>query len=122
MLNKMFADLTEQSKQFAEPVNKLNELAVANIEKVAGLQVAAMKEFAELSLDNLKGAASVTNPEEFQAFVSSQQEVANTVSKKVAEDAIELTRLGEEFTAEYQKLLQESVANLTKFNLLQPVK
>lgn len=112
MANARFLDTAEQYQSFLNPVVKANKLAVANLEKLVSFQVNAMQSYVELGLDWLKAAAEVSDPKSLQAFFSGQAEAANVVRQKLLDDAKALADLNAEFTAEFDKLVRDNVAEL----------
>ena len=114
MNNDIIATLTTQSQAVVEPVQKLSKLAVANAEKVAALQLATLRSYADLGIAHLKAAAAVQDPKGAQEFVAKSGELAKLVGEKVVADAKAFGQLGTQFNAEVQKLVQENLKNVTR--------
>lgn len=103
-----YADVVEQFKVALAPVQKLNALGVANAEKLAALQIKSLEAYSKLGISQLKAAMAVQDIAGFQAYLADQQEVVKTVSEKLVADAKTVAELGEQFTAEAQKVAKES--------------
>jgi phasin family protein len=113
MYENLLQQLSEQSQKMAEPVNEITSLAVDYIEKISQFQVNAVKAYTELGMDQLKNAASIKDADSLQGFIGRQQDMAQTVSKKIAEDAQTLAKLGEVFASDIQNLAKKDLARLT---------
>ncbi|THB67041.1 MAG: phasin family protein [Gammaproteobacteria bacterium] len=114
MYDNLLQQLSEQSQKMAEPVSEITSLAVDYIEKISQFQVNAVKAYTELGMEQLKNAASIKDPESLQSFIGQQTDMAQTVSKKIAEDAQSLAKLGEVFAADIQSLAKKDLARLTE--------
>ncbi len=114
MYEQLLAQLTEQSQKFAEPVSEITSLTVDYIEKLSQFQVNAVKSYTDLGMDQLKNAADIKDAESLQAFIQKQTEVASSVSKKIAEDAQTLAKMGEVFANDIQALAQKDLARLSE--------
>ncbi|THB72088.1 MAG: phasin family protein [Gammaproteobacteria bacterium] len=114
MYEQLLAQLTEQSQKFAEPVSEITSLTVDYIEKLSQFQVNAVKSYTDLGMDQLKNAADIKDAESLQAFIKKQTEVASSVSKKIAEDAQTLAKMGEVFANDVQALAQKDLARLSE--------
>ena len=114
MYEQLLAQLTEQSQKFAEPVSEITSLTVDYIEKLSQFQVNAVKSYTDLGMDQLKNAADIKDAESLQAFIQKQTEVASSVSKKIAEDAQTLAKMGEVFANDVQALAQKDLARLSE--------
>ena len=98
-------------EKYFEPVQQLNALTVANIEKLVNRQLAAINEAAEISVNQLKSAVEVKDVEGLQTYLQGQAEAARTISERFVEDSKYAVELGTEFNNEVQKLIKESAAD-----------
>ncbi len=114
MYEQLLSQLTEQSQKFAMPVNEITTLTVDYIEKLSQFQVNAVKSYTDLGMDQLKNAAEIKDAESLQAFIQKQTDVASSVSKKIAEDAQTLAKMGEVFATDIQTLAQKDLARLSE--------
>ncbi len=114
MYEKLLSQLTEQSQKFAMPVNEITTLTVGYIEKLSQFQVNAVKSYTDLGMDQLKNASEIKDAESLQAFIQKQTDVASSVSKKIAEDAQTLAKMGEVFATDIQSLAQKDLARLSE--------
>lgn len=104
-----YTDVIEQYKAALAPVQKLTDLGVANVEKLAALQIKSIEVYSNLAISQLKAALSVQDIEGLKTYLADQQEVVKTVSEKLASDAKSVVELGEKFTAEAQKVAEETL-------------
>lgn len=118
-----FANVFAQFQSFQAPVAKANKLAVANFEKLVGFQFNAFRSYVDLSVEQLKAASEVNDSKSLQDFLAGRAEVANVVRQKVLDDAKALADLNAGFLAEFSKLAEENVAEVSdKVAKLNPVK
>ena len=106
MNTNILSTMTEQSKNMMAVAQELNNLAVAEVEKVTALQLASLQNYADLGVNQLKGAAAVNDLESLRAYLSTQPELLKSVGEKMVADAQALTKIGVEFGVEAQKVLQ----------------
>ncbi len=114
MYENLLQQLSEQSQKMTAPVTEITSLTVEYMEKLSQFQVEAVKAYTSLGMDQLKNVAAIKDPESLQSFISQQNDVASTVSKKIAEDAKVLSKLGEVFAADIQNLAKKDLARLTE--------
>ena len=115
MYNEILDKANAQFAELLNPAKKFNSLVVENLEKLASFQLDAAKSYSDLGLQQLRAALEVSDAASLQAYVSNQQKVAETVGKKLTEDANTLAALSKDFGAEVQKLAQENVTVLSQF-------
>jgi phasin family protein len=110
----IFATLTQQSKSFMAPVQKLNNIAIANTEKVIAFQTANLQKYARVGIAQWKAAAQVNDPESLLAYVTAQGARLTDVSGEIVADTKQAYQLGVDFLSEAQKVAQENVASVTE--------
>ncbi|WP_181919221.1 phasin family protein [Alkalilimnicola ehrlichii] len=112
----MFQDVLDRTHaQFAEllaPARKLNGLLLDNIEKLTQFQLEAVRAYSSLGFQQLRASCDISSAQGFQEYLSNQTKVAETLSKKLADDANTLTNLSKNFGEELQKFAQENVTVL----------
>lgn len=113
MNTNVLATLTEQSKSFMAPVQKLNTIAIANTEKLVTFQMESLQKYAELGLAQWRAAAQVNDPESLMAYVTAQGGRMTEVGEQMMADAKQAYQLGMGFLSEAQKVTQENVASVT---------
>lgn len=113
MNTDILATVTEQSRSFIAPVQKLNTIAIANTEKLVAFQTASLQKYAELGLAQWKAAAQVNDPESLMAYLTAQGTRMTDVGEQVMADAKQAYQLGMDLLSEAQKATQENVASVT---------
>ena len=91
------------------PVKELNSLTLNSIEQIAAIQVKNIQENARISVDSLKSAAEIKDLDSLKDYLESQISVAQNISDNAAEDAREITKLGESYASSVQELVEKSV-------------
>ncbi|MCP5209087.1 MAG: phasin family protein [Hahellaceae bacterium] len=105
MTDNLLENFTGQAKNFYEPLTKINQLLVANMQKVAEFQMDAMKSYAELTMKQFKELAEVRDLESLKNYGSGQTESASSIGKKIMEDLKTLGEMGSEFKNEVEKII-----------------
>ena len=109
MSNEVFSNLFDSSPAVPAAIVKANQLAVAHVEKLVGLQFAALQYYADLGFDRLKSAAKVSNSKEWQEFLSDQTQVIGHVNQRVVEDAKALYELSKTARLDYESLVKDVI-------------
>ena len=103
----------EPSQGFLAPLVKTNQLAVANLEKLANLQMKILQSYVDLGLACLKAAAQVHDSASQQAFYTSQFEAAANLPQKWIDDTQAFSTLGAEFQDECSAQAKATVEEWT---------
>ncbi len=96
-------------EQFLAPVKELNELTLKSIEKIAAVQVKAIQENAETSIESLKASAAITDLDSLNEYLQTQLGVAQSVSDKTVKDAQKIAKLAESYANSVQSIVEKSV-------------
>ena len=110
----LFNEIVAKAQSYLAPATKANKLFVANLEKLVAFQFATAQSYADLSLARLKAAAEVEDVKGLQAFYTAQLDTVAALRQKLLDDAKALTDLGNGFKAEFDKLAEETAAELPK--------
>lgn len=108
MKHDLYDNVSKQQENLVATVQKLNRLAVANVEKLVALNMDTLRNYSDLSLNSLKALVEVKTPEALQAYLGKQGEVIKSVGEKLVADAKVVAELGVEFNQQAQKITQES--------------
>lgn len=114
MYDTFFSNTGAEFQQLFAPLQKLNGLMVDQIAKVTEFQLAATRSYADMGVEQLRAVAGIQDTGSLQAFVEQQGKVVQTLNEKLRDDTTTIAALGKDFTAELQKLAQESVAGASK--------
>ncbi len=104
-----FNRIYQQVLGFATSGNQVNRVAVANLEKLTRFQLAALRSYTELGLEQLRAASEVSDLQGLQDFYTRQWEMAGTLNQKLLDDARALADLGAGFKADMDRLTQEGM-------------
>ena len=99
-----------KAEELLAPVKALNELAIANAEKLVALQSKNFEKYSKIALSSLQEASAVADLEQSQAYFKKQGEVSKQVAEDFAADMKEVAELGQAYVAEVQKVVSENVA------------
>jgi phasin family protein len=113
MYNELFPNLFDQPQSYVAPFVKANKLAVSNLEKLVAFQMSALQSYVDMGLGQCKLAAEITNLQECQEFFSRQLDVAGALRQKVMDDAKALADLSAGFKADFDKLAEENISELS---------
>ncbi len=110
MANEVLSNMSEQYKNFLNPVIKANKLSAANLEALVNFQMNSLQSYINLAMERMKTAADINDPASLQSFLTSQAESITNLQQKFLGDTKALADLMTGFKAEFDKLLKESVS------------
>jgi phasin family protein len=96
-------------EKLVAPIKELNELALNSIQEIAAVQIKTIQENAKISANSLKAASEIKDLDGLKDYLSSQVATAQSVSENAVEDANEITKLSEAYTAKVQEVVKKSV-------------
>ncbi|HXH02211.1 MAG TPA: phasin family protein [Candidatus Competibacteraceae bacterium] len=114
MINDVMSKVFEQSQSYLVPVVKTNKLVVGNLEKLVSFQMSALQGYVDMGLGQLKAAVEVSNYQDLQSFLNGQVEFLAALRQKALDDAKALADLGAGFKADFDKLAEENISELTE--------
>ena len=107
-------DFAAASEAFLAPVQSLNTLAVATMEKAVDLQLTLARKYADIALETVKAATAVKVAEGAKSFADTQAEVVLKTVEDVVADSKAFVELGTEYGNEVQAILKASAEKVTK--------
>ncbi|RMF15145.1 MAG: phasin family protein [Gammaproteobacteria bacterium] len=116
MTDQIWTNLADNAQKALEPVSKLNELFVANLQKVAEFQMDALKSYADLASSQFTALTEIHDADSLKDFLTRQTEVAGELSQKIMEDLRTLGEMGSEFREEVTKVMEEVRETVTDGN------
>ncbi|MCK2185583.1 phasin family protein [Halomonas getboli] len=108
MQDKTFDAINEQTRQFFEPMRKLNSLMLQNMERVSEYQMESLKRYSQMGTERLRDATEITDADSLRDFGTRQAEMMNELSQQMLEDARTLGEMSLKFKAELEQLYTES--------------
>lgn len=112
MVVDLFAKALETPRVLSEPLVRANQLFAANVEKMAVFQMNALKSYLDISLNQLKAAAEITDIQSLQDFCKRQSEIAKTVQQKLMNDAKAMSDMVARFKAEMDNLANATLEDV----------
>ncbi|WP_435104024.1 phasin family protein [Arhodomonas sp. AD133] len=112
MSNETITGLTEQFTKAFEPTRAFVGLTVDHIEKLAQVQIEAAKAYTDLGIAQTREALQISDAKSLQDYVARQKDVAETVTKRVSDDAQKLGELGTSYTEEATKLVEQNIGQV----------
>lgn len=94
MITEILSPFTEPQKPLLESVQKLNQLAAANVERLTELQIESLKRYSELGVTQLKAAGEVHDLESFQGLMGKQSSFLKAFGECVLADTKALVQMG----------------------------
>lgn len=107
-----FNKMISQAGGFGAPLVKVNQMAVDNFEKIVDFQLKSLQKYADIGIDNMKAAARISSPGDWQSFLSKQTDTFNAVRTELMEDVKTLTALGSEMREDAAKLTEQGIQEL----------
>ena len=99
MITKTITALTQPTKGMLEPVQKLNQNAVAAFEKLAAHQLDSLKAHSDLAVGKIKAVAEVRDFDDFRHLMSDQTDFLREASDRMMSDLKEVVRIGADFVS-----------------------
>ena len=109
MNDQIFDVFRNPSVSFLAPSRELSKLALEKLEQLAAMQFAALRDYTDLNIGQMKAATELSGPEDLQDYFAKQQEFMKTVGEKMLGDAQALAAIGKEFVEEAQKIAMKGV-------------
>ena len=97
-------------EKISAPVKSLNELAIANIEKMAELQMGLASKGIQVAVESLKSASAVTDVEGLKAYCASQNEVAKGLVEDVVASTNTVAELSKTYAEDAKVIVEAAVA------------
>lgn len=107
-------DVTKQAADALAVLKQVNQLTLANVERLVDLNIESIRKYADVVLGSWKDALVISDLESGQEYLAKQGKVAQEVVKNLADDAKVVAEIGQEYATDVQKVVAENVANVTK--------
>ena len=106
MIVNLFSQVLKTPQSFPEPLVKANKLFIGNMESILAFQIHALKSYMDISINQLRAAAEITDLDSLQDFYKRQAEIAQTVQRKLLNDARIVSGMAARLKAEMDALTQ----------------
>lgn len=120
MSEKTINEITEQFTKAFEPARAFAGLTLDHVEQLTRIQIEAARAYTDLGISQVREALQISDVKSLQDYAAKQKDVAETVTKRVQEDAQKLGEIGQSYTQEAAKLAERNVAELQ--NVAQPAR
>ena len=100
--------MNAQVEKYFTPVQELNTLTVDNVEKLVNLQIKRIQEHATFSIEQMKAASSVKDADSLKAYMADYADSMRQLSERTVEDVRAVFELGNAFTTEAQRIMQDA--------------
>lgn len=112
MVVNLFSKALEAPQGLPAPLVKINKLFVENMEKMLVFHMNALKFYFDISLNQMRAAAEVTDMKSFQDFCKRQSEIAQTVQYKLMRDGKAMSDMTLRFKSEMDHLTQATLQDM----------
>ncbi|MFO1372597.1 MAG: phasin family protein [Candidatus Competibacteraceae bacterium] len=109
MIIEMFAKSLESPQSLPEWLIKANKLLVEELEQVFAFQMGVLHSYLNMSLNQLKAAAEITDTQSLHDFYTRQAEIASFLQQKSIKDTKVITDMATRFKAEFDNLIQATL-------------
>ena len=107
MSAEMMSAFNGSMRNIFGPVQKMNDLVVAHLEKVVTIQMESVKNYTNLGIAQMKAATEVNDLWSFFGYVSKQRMYVAKLSEQFVSDAQKISELGGNFMEKAQSVAQE---------------
>lgn len=97
-------------EKISAPAKALNELAIANIEKLTELQLGLASKGVQVAVESLKSASAVSDIEGLKSFYSAQNEVAKGLVEDVVASTNTVAEIGKAYVEDAKGIVETAVA------------
>ena len=105
--DQFFNAFTEQTRNFFEPMRKLNGLMLDNMEKMTQFQLESMKRYSQMGTERLRSASDIKSADDMRDFATRQSELMSELSQQMMDDARAMTELSLAFREELEKAFSD---------------
>jgi phasin family protein len=109
MVIDLFNKALKTPQALPEPLIKANKLFVSNMENILIFQMNAIKSYLDIGINQLRAAAEITDLESLQDFYKRQTEIAQTMQRKLMNDARIMSDMATRFKTEMDDLTQTTL-------------
>jgi phasin family protein len=107
MYAEMISAVSGSMRNVFGPAQKVNELVVAHLEKVAAIQLESAKSLANLGIAQMKAAGAVNDPWSVFGFMAKQGTYATKLGEQLVADAQKMRELSGDFMEKAQTVAKE---------------
>ncbi len=112
MYQEMFTKANDQMDQMFTPARKMQQMMVDHMSRMVEFQVACMRSYSDLCMEQLQAMQSVKTPEDMQAFLNQHADLVKTASERMSADMTKVVGLQRDFGEDLQKVTQDSLTGL----------
>ncbi|MDG4594505.1 MAG: phasin family protein [Candidatus Contendobacter sp.] len=109
MVVNLFNKALENPPVLPEPMIRANKLFIENVEKLLMFQMNSLKAYFDISINQLRAAAEITDLESLQDFYKRQAEIAQTLQRKLMNDARIMSGMITRFKTDMDGLTQATL-------------
>ncbi len=109
MVVNLFDKALKSPPALPNPLIKANKLFIENLEKMLVFQMNSMKSYFDIGINQLRAAAEISDLESLQDFCARQAEIAQTVQRKLLNDARIMADMAARFKTEMDSLTQTTL-------------
>jgi len=106
MVVNLFDKVLKNPQTLPEPMIKANKLFIESVEKVLVFQMNSLKSYFDIGINQLRAAAEITDFESLQDFCTRQAEIAQTMQRKLMNDARVMSDMAARFKTDMDGLTQ----------------
>lgn len=112
MYQEMLSKASDQMDQMFLPARKMQQMMVDHMSRMVEFQVACMRGYSDLCMEQLQAMQAVKTPEDMQAFLNQHADMVKTASERMSADMNKAVGLQRDFSEDLQKVTQESLSGL----------
>lgn len=103
--------------QLNKPWLEATELLLNHTERLAAFQLDVMRQYTHMGMRYWRDALANNNHTSLREYIERGQQGSEELTRRMAEDARTLARIGEEFTGEAQRIAERTARSLTELPL-----
>lgn len=112
MYQEMLSKASDQMDQMFLPARRMQQMMVDHMSRMVEFQVACMRGYSDLCMEQLQAMQAVKTPEDMQAFLNQHADMVKTASERMSADMNKVVGLQRDFSEDLQKVTQESLGSM----------
>ncbi len=109
MYTEIFSSFAQQTEKALAPYVKFNQLLTQNVEELTEMQLAALRTYSDLGLNQMKAASNVRDVQSLALFGSKQLETLTKLSKQMIDDGNRLSELAQQWKLNMDEMVAENM-------------
>ncbi|KAB7623723.1 phasin family protein [Alkalilimnicola sp. S0819] len=114
MHEERLKQMNAQLDRISAPMHRMTALMINSAERMTDFQLKAAQKYSHLAFVQWRDALEVRDPQSLQGYLEKQNRYANEYSRCLSEDAEALADIGQDFSSQVQRVMQQNMDSMTE--------